>query len=429
MLDIKYIIENTESIRDIIRRRNVSANLDGLLALYHQRKALLLDVESKRAEANGLAKKIPQLTDADEKKSCILKGRELNHLITSHEESLRQLDIEYQEALMSIPNLLAEDTPDGVDDLENVVLRTYGQPRQFSFKPKDHVEIGKILDCIDFDSGAKVAGAKFYFLKNDAVMLELALKLFAMQTAAEFGYTRLITPDLAKKSVLMGTGFSPRGEESNIYNLEDLDLSLIATAEITVAGIHADEILNASQLPLKYVAESHCFRREAGSAGRESKGLYRVHQFSKIELFQITKPEDSEAAHNDILQLEETIYQRLGIPYRVMRICAGDLGGAAYKKYDIEAWMPGRDSEEKYGEVTSASNCTDYQSRRLNMRYKTEDNKKIFPHTLNGTAIALSRTLIAILENYQLEDGRVEVPEVLRPIMGKAILERPSGRS
>ncbi len=425
MLDIKYILENTEAVREIIKRRNVTADLDGLLDLYHQRKTSLLEVESKRAEANLLAKKIPQLTDASEKQHCITQGRELNQTITRLEESLRQLDTAYQEALMSIPNLLAEDTPDGTDDLENVVLRTHGEPRQFEFKPRDHVEIGKILDCIDFDSGAKVTGAKFYFLKNDAVLLELALKLFAMQTAAEFGYTQLITPDLAKKSVMTGTGFSPRGEESNIYNLEGLDLSLIATAEITVAGIHADELLDEAQLPLKYVAESHCFRREAGSAGRESKGLYRVHQFSKIELFQIAKPEDSEAALNDILKLEETIYQRLGIPYRVMRICSGDLGGAAYKKYDIEAWMPGRDSDEKYGEVTSSSNCTDYQSRRLNIRYRTNDNKKVFPHTLNGTAIALSRTLIAILENYQLEDGRVEVPEVLRPILGKAILEKP----
>lgn len=425
MLDIKYILENTDAVRDTIKRRNVSANLDSLLAIYAERKAALLDVETKRAEANQLAKKIPQLNNPTEKKACIDQGRVLNQTISAQEEALRTLDASYQEALLSIPNRLADDTPDGADDLENVVLRTHGVPRNFPFKPRDHLEIGKILDCIDFDSGAKVTGAKFYFLKNDAVLLELALKIFAMQTAAEFGYTRLITPDLAKKSVMLGTGFSPRGEESNIYNIEGLDLSLIATAEITVAGIHADELLAETQLPLKYVAESHCFRREAGSAGRESKGLYRVHQFSKIELFQITKPEDSEAGLNDILKLEETIYQRLGIPYRVMRICAGDLGAAAYKKYDLEAWMPGRDSEEKYGEVTSSSNCTDYQSRRLNMRYRTADNKKVFPHTLNGTAIALSRTLIAILENYQLEDGSVEVPEVLRPIMGKSILTKP----
>lgn len=424
MLDIKYIIENTEIIRDNIKKRNMTADLDNLLVIYAKRKNHLLELENKRAEANQIAKAIPTLPQSD-KQAMIDKGRALNHEISQLEETLRSIDESYQDALLTIPNQLAEDTPLGVDDTENMVIRTHLVPRQFDFKPRDHVELGKLLDLIDFDSGAKVTGAKFYFLKNDAVMLELALKLFAMKTAAEFGYTRLITPDLAKKSVLMGTGFSPRGEESNIYNLEDLDLSLIATAEITVAGIHADEILEEDKLPFKYVAESHCFRREAGSAGRESKGLYRVHQFSKIELFQIAKPEDSEAALNDILNLEETIYQRLGIPYRVVRICAGDLGAAAYKKYDIEAWMPGRDSDEKYGEVTSASNCTDFQSRRLNIRYRTTDNKKIYPYTLNGTAIALSRTLIAILENYQQEDGSITIPEVLRPYMGKDVIQKP----
>lgn len=418
MLDIKYILENTEEIRENIKKRHVKADLDLLLKIYSERKALLLTLESKRAEANQIAKAIP-LKEASEKKAWIEKGRALNHEITLLEEEMRLLDVSYHEAALTIPNLLANDTPLGETDAENLILRKHLTPREFDFKPKDHVELGKSLQLIDFDSGAKVTGAKFYFLKNDAVFLELALKLFAMKVASDFGYTTLTTPDLAKKSVLLGTGFSPRGEESNIYNIEDVDLSLIATAEITVGGIHADEILSENQLPLKYVAESHCFRREAGSAGRESKGLYRVHQFAKIELFQITKPEDSEAALDEILHIEETIYQQLGIPYRVVRICAGDLGAAAYKKYDIEAWMPGRDSEEKYGEVTSASNCTDFQSRRLNIRYKDANNKKIYPYTLNGTAIALSRTLIAILENYQQADGSVIIPEVLRPYMGK----------
>ena len=262
------------------------------------------------------------------------------------------------------------------------------------------------------------------------MFLEMALKLFAMNLAQRAGYTPLITPDLAKKSILTGIGFSPRGAESNIYNIEDLDLSLIATAEITMGGMHADELLNQSQLPLKYAAESHCFRREAGSGGKENKGLYRVHQFSKIELFQITTPETAEAALEEIVQLEESIYQQLQLPYRVMRICAGDLGATAYKKYDLEAWMPGRDSTEKYGEITSASNCTDYQSRRLNIRYQTPEKKKIYPYTLNGTAIALSRTLMAILENYQQADGSVLIPEVLRPYVGFDIIQRPnSGKS
>ncbi|WP_028387519.1 serine--tRNA ligase [Legionella fairfieldensis] len=423
MLDIKLITENTESIRDSIRKRGVNADLDTLLNLYTTRKSLMLNVENQRAESNQIAKIIPQ-SHGEEKQELINKGRTLNHKIAMLEEELRKIDELYNEAMLNIPNLLADDTPPGESDAENVVLRTHLVPREFDFVPKDHIEIGKALDLIDFDSGTKVTGAKFYFLKNEAVLLELALKLFAMKIAAEFGYTTLITPDLAKKSILTGTGFSPRGEESNIYNLEDLDLSLIATAEITVGGMHADEIVDENKLPLKYVAESHCFRREAGAGGRESKGLYRVHQFSKIELFQITRPEDGEAALEEILKIEETIYQKLQLPYRVVRICAGDLGAAAFKKYDIEAWMPGRDSDEKYGEVTSASNCTDFQSRRLNIRYRDKENKRVYPYTLNGTAIALSRTLMAILENYQQKDGSVVIPEVLRTYIGKDIIGR-----
>lgn len=418
MLDIKYVLDHIEEIREIIKKRQVQADLDGLLACYAERKTTLLTLETKRAEANVIAKNIPKSTP-DQKQSMIDQGKTLNQEIGKLEDALRQLDDTYQTALYTIPNILAHDTPLGADDTENVVLRHHLEPRVFDFQPKDHLELGKALDILDFDSGAKVCGSKFYFLKNDAVILELALQLFALQVAREFGYTQLITPDMAKKSVLIGTGYSPRGEESNIYNIEDLDLSLIATAEITVGGIHSGEILTEEQLPLKYVALSHCFRREAGSAGRESKGLYRVHQFSKIELFQITTPETGGEALEEILSLEEAIYQKLGIPYRVVRICAGDLGAPAYKKYDIEAWMPGRDSAEKYGEVTSASNCTDFQSRRLNMRYRTSDNTKRYPYTLNGTAIALSRTMIAILENYQEADGSITIPEVLRPYVGK----------
>ncbi|MBA2650188.1 MAG: serine--tRNA ligase [Legionella sp.] len=423
MLDIKFILDNLETIKDSIEKRGVKANLEILVEIYAQRKALLLNLETLRAQSNQIAKRIPTLKDA-EKQSLVNEGRNLNQEITTMEEGLRVVDSLYQEAMLTIPNILADDTPPGETDAENLVLRTHLSPPEFDFVPKDHVELGKQLDLIDFDSAAKVAASKFYFLKNEAVVLELALSLFAMKTAAEFGYTMVITPDVAKKEVLLGTGFSPRGEESNIYNLEDLDLSLIATAEITIGGMHADEIIEEDDLPLKYVAHSHCFRREAGSGGRENKGLYRVHQFSKIELFQFTKPEAGEAALEEILKIEETIYQRLKLPYRVVRICAGDLGAAAFKKYDIEVWMPGRESEEKYGEVTSASNCTDFQSRRLNIRYRNKENKKIYPYTLNGTAIALSRTLMAILENYQQKDGSILIPEVLRQYIGKDIIKR-----
>jgi seryl-tRNA synthetase len=420
MLDIKYIIENQKLLEEIIAKRGVKAQLPELISLYQERKELKTHLEEKRALANQIAKKIPT-SDASSKPELIAHGKELNQYISSHEPKLRDLEEAFQQAWLSIPNLLAEDTPIGKTDADNITLRYVGDVPKPSFKSKDHLELAALHDWIDFDSGAKVTGSKFYFLKNDAVMLEFALTLFAMQVAREFGYTPLTTPDLAKRSVLIGTGFNPRGDEANIYNLEDMDLSLIATAEITVGGMHANTILEDWQLPLKYVAHSHCFRREAGAAGRESKGLYRVHQFSKIELFQITPAEKSEEALEDILKLEETIYQRLGLPYRILRICAGDLGAAAYKKYDIEVWMPGRESEDKYGEVTSSSNCTDFQARRLNLRYKNANNEKFFPHTLNGTAIAISRTLMAIMENFQDETGAIHVPKVLVPFIGKDV--------
>ena len=423
MLDIKQIIANPHDVRDSILRRGVKADVDELITLHSRRKDMMLTVELKRAEANKIAKQIPQVAP-DQKKSLVEQGRALNQHIAELDDALRALDEPYQHALLSIPNLLADDTPQGSSDADNQVLRYHGSQPSFDFTPLDHVELGKRLQLIDFESGSRVAAPKFYFLKNEAVMLELALKWFAMRTAAAQGYVPLITPDLAKKSILSGAGFAPRGEESNIYHLEELDLSLIATAEIPVGGMHAGELLNEAQLPLKYVAESHCFRREAGAGGRESKGLYRVHQFSKIELFQITTPASAAVALEEILALEESIYQQLELPYRVVRICAGDLGAVAYKKYDIEAWMPGRDSEEKYGEITSASNCTDYQARRLNIRYRDAQANKHYPYTLNGTAIALSRTLMAILENYQQKDGSVLVPDVLRELVGTDRIQR-----
>lgn len=422
MLDIKFIIENQKLIEDIIEKRGVKADVANLIEIYNERKALKIHLEEKRAQANQVAKKIPSVSK-EEKPALIAQGKELNQYISAQDPKLRELDDAFLQAWYTIPNLISADTPMGASDAENLTLRYEGKPKEFDFKSKDHLELAQLHDWIDFDSGAKVTGSKFYFLKNDAVLLENALTLFAMKLAREMGYTPLSTPDLAKRSVLLGTGFNPRGDEANIYNLEDIDLSLIATAEITVGGMHADTILDDFQLPLKYIAHSHCFRREAGAGGKESKGLYRVHQFSKIELFQITAPEESEKALEEILKLEEAIYQKLGLPYRVLSICAGDLGAAAFKKYDLEAWMPGRESEDKYGEVTSCSNCTDFQSRRLNIRYRNANNDKFFPHTLNGTAIAISRTLLAIMENYQDKDGNIRVPEVLIPYIGQEIFK------
>lgn len=423
MIDIATIISRLTEMQESIKLRGVNANLESLIELNDQKKALQKELESKRHEANKIAKNMVNVA-SDAREALIQQGKSLNKEIASLQEKMEKAEEELKTEMLKIPNFLAPDTPVGQDDTENVVVRQGPAPREFDFTPKDHVEIGKDLDLIDFESGTKVSGAKFYFLKNEAVLLEQALKLFVMKLAMQQGFTPLITPDLAKKSILIGTGFSPKGEESNIYNVEDLDLSLIATAEITVSGLHSDEILDLDKLPLKYVAESHCFRREAGAAGRETKGLYRVHQFTKVELFQIVAPDQSEAAHEEIVALEEKIYQMLELPYRVVRICAGDLGAPAYKKYDIEVWMPGRESAEKYGEVTSASNCTDFQSRRLQIRCRDKNNNKVFPHMLNGTAIALSRTLIAILENYQQKDGSVMIPKVLQDYIGMERITR-----
>jgi len=264
-----------------------------------------------------------------------------------------------------------------------------------------------------------VTGSNFYFLKNEAVLLELALMRFALETLRNEGFTLYATPDMARMKVFEGTGFNPRGEETQVYRLEGEDLGLIATAEITLGGLLMDEILDGARLPLKLGGVSHCFRREAGAYGRAGRGLYRVHQFTKVEMFAFTRPEDSDAMHLEMLRIEEDIYQRLGIPYRVVDICTGDLGGPAYRKFDLEAWMPGRGEGGAWGEITSTSNCTDYQARRLAIRFRrAAGHKPELVHTLNGTAIALSRTLLAILENGQQADGSVAVPTVLHPLAG-----------
>ena len=300
-----------------------------------------------------------------------------------------------------------------------------GTPRKFDFKPKDHVELGKELDLIDFETAGKVSGSGFYFLKNDAVLLDLALQQLALKNLIEAGFTPIVTPDLARNNILEGIGFTPRGEETQVYSIEDSDLSLIGTAEITLGGMHADDVLAESDLPLKYVGLSHCFRTEAGAAGRASRGLYRVHQFTKVEMFAFSTPESSGEIHAQMLAIEERFFESLGIPFRVLDIASGDLGGPAFRKFDVEAWMPGRGEHGEYGEVTSTSDCTDYQARRLNIRYRPSGQKGTrFVHTLNGTAVAVSRALIVILENYQRADGSIDVPEVLRPYVGKDVIGR-----
>lgn len=426
MLDLKYVVAQPEAVKQNCRDRNVSpdvlAEVDRVVAIESAWKGMLQEVEEIRRKQNEVAQATGKEKDPAKRLELVASGKELKASLGQFDGRLKELEANLKTALGRLPNLTHPDAPIAPTEDGSIELRKVGTPRVFDFKPKDHVELGKVRDLIDFEAGAKVSGNGFYFLKNDAVLLDLALQQYAVRTLVAHGFTPIITPDLARVSILEGIGFNPRGSETQVYSVENTDLCLIGTAEITLGGLHADEVLDEAILPLKYVGVSHCFRTEAGAAGRASRGLYRVHQFTKIEMFAFSEGtlEASGAIHQELLAIEEEIFQGLGIPYRVLDICSGDLGGPAYRKFDLEAWMPGRGEAGEYGEVTSTSDCTDYQSRRLNIRYKPTGQKGTkFVHTLNGTAIALSRAIIAILENYQEADGSIAVPEVLRPYLGK----------
>jgi seryl-tRNA synthetase len=427
MLDLKYVIANIDAVRQNCRNRKVPPDvlddIDRVVALEAERRTLLAAVEEVRRRQNEVAQATGKEKDPERRSAHIEEGKRLKADVGEQEERLRVMDDEIKQRLRRVPNLTHPDAPIGATEDDSREIRKIGTPRTFDFPVKDHVDLGKVLDLIDFETGGKVAGTGFYFLKNDAVLLDLALQQFAMRKLTDAGFTPIITPDLARNHILEGIGFTPRGVETQVYSIEDTDLSLVGTAEITLGGMHADELLEENQLPIKYVGLSHCFRTEAGAAGRASRGLYRVHQFTKVEMFAFTTADTSGTVHAEMLAIEEQIFQALEIPYRVLDICTGDLGGPAYRKFDLEAWMPGRGDHGEYGEVTSTSDCTDYQSRRLNIRYRPTAQKGTrFVHTLNGTAIALSRALIVVLENYQRADGRIDVPRVLRPYVGKDVI-------
>ena len=411
MLDLKLIRSQSEEIAENCRKRNANVDIEKLLEFDEQVRQITTEVDSVRQRRNEISKEMKGKISSDERQPLIEESKNLRNEESEKESFLHELVEQRLNLLKQVPNLTHPDSPEGLTDEDNMPIREVGTIRKFDFEPKDHLELMEALDMIDFDGGTKVSGQKFYYLKNQAVFLELALAQYALGLLQKEGFTVHMTPDLARSQILDGIGFSPRGEETQIYSLEDSDLCLIATAEITLGGLLADQVLKADQLPILYAGFSHCYRTEAGAAGRESRGLYRVHQFSKIEMFAFTHPEKSEEMHEKMREIEEQIYQDLEIPYQLVNICTGDLGGPAYRKYDLEAWMPGRG---KWGEVTSTSNCTDYQSRRMNIRYKDADTEKNqFVHMLNGTAIAVSRTLIALIENGQQKDGSIKLPRCL----------------
>lgn len=407
MLTIKDIEKDIKGAKELLEKRNVKIDIEQLLSLDAKRSSLQQKVQSFREERNRISKE-----NTEESRN---RGREIKDELKALEPELESVLSEYKNLFSRLPNTLHKDTPIGKDESQNVVVREHGQKPQFSFKPLDHVELGKKLNILDFDKGVKVSGSNFYFLKNQGVELEMALMRFALDFLKQEGFTLYQTPDLAKQTILDGLGFNPRGAETQIYNIENSDLSLIGTAEATLGGYYSQEILPQDSFPLKMGGFSHCFRTEAGGYGRESRGLYRVHQFSKVEMFVYTLPEKSEEMHEKLLTIEEEIYKELGFPYRVVDICSGDLGAPAYRKFDLEVWMPGLN---KWGEVTSASNCTDYQSQRLSIKYRRKDGSTDFVHTLNGTAVASSRTVIALLELGQKEDGTVHIPKALHKYTG-----------
>ena len=417
MLDYRFIKENLEAVKETIKNRNMTSDADKVVELFDRRTALVTKQQELQQKRNENARAMKQKLDDEKRASLVEAGKKIKEEISALDGELSCIEESLEEAARQIPNMIHPNVPLGKLDTENLEVKKVGVPRKFDFEPMDHVRLGEELELFDFDRGTKVSGPKFYYLKNEAVFLEQALIQYALNTLRRHGFEIFITPDVAREEVLKGIGFNPRGNESNVYSIEDEGTCLVATAEITLGGYHSGEILDKENLPLLYGGLSHCFRREAGAAGQFSKGLYRVHQFDKVEMFVYSMPEKSDELHEKLREIEEEIFSGLGIPFRVVDTCSGDLGAPAYRKWDLEAWMPGRNGGE-YGEVTSTSNCTDYQARRLNIKYRDDDGKNKYVHTLNGTAIAVGRAMLAILENFQNADGSVSIPDVLVPFCG-----------
>lgn len=419
MLDRKFILQNLAAVQQNCVERGVTCDLQSLVALDQRRKDSDTAAQEFNRQANEIAKSIGGLKDPQQRAEAVETGRQLRLQKDAAQKLVDQLEAEIVVIQRTIPNMAHPAAPRGANDQANLeVGRGKYQPRVFDFKVKDHLLLGTEKGWIDFEGGARTTGQGFYFLAGELVLLDLAIQQLAVEHLMQRGFTPTITPDLAKVEILEGIGFMPRGPETQVYSVENTDLCLVGTAEITLGGWYAGQTLEAESLPLRLCGISHCYRTEAGAAGRASRGLYRVHQFTKVEMFVFCLPEQSDAMHEELKQIECDLFDLLEVPYRVVDTATGDLGGPAYRKYDLEAWMPGRGEMGEWGEVTSTSNCTDYQSRRLNVRYKEKDKKGTqFVHTLNGTAFALSRALIAVLENHQQADGSVRIPTALQPYL------------
>jgi seryl-tRNA synthetase len=411
MLDLKLIRSDPERVKAALARRGAAAQVDELLTLDARRRELLPRIEGAQAERKTISKTIGEAKqrgeDAAEQMAAVA---ELKQAIESGKAELEQVDADLQRVATALPNLPDPDAPEGMTEEDAVVLREEGERPSFDFEPRDHLEIGSELDLIDMEAGARVSGSRFAYLKGDLVLLELALVRFALDLVREEGHEPVIPPVLVREEALVGTGFLP-GDRDQIYEVPKDELFLVGTSEVPLAALHADEILTAEQLPIRYAGFSPCFRREAGAGGRDTRGIFRVHQFDKVEMFSFVEPSKSAEEHERLLAIEERILAELEIPYRVVNVAAGDLGAPAAKKYDCEAWIP---SQGRYRELTSCSNTTDYQARRLGCRYRpNEDEAPEAVHTLNGTAVAVGRTMIALIENRQEREGGFTLPTIL----------------
>ena len=413
MLDIKFIRENPEKVQDSADKKGYRVSIKDLLMADERRRELQQQVDSLRERRNAVAS---QMKGGRPSPDLIAEGKSIKEDLMDLEVKFNEVDADYQAQLNGIPNVIFDDVPEGGEE-DSVEIKAWGEKKSGA---TDHLDYATSRDWVDFERGAKVAGAKFYYLKGDLALLENAIIQFALNKLVAKGLTFITVPNMVNQRTMTGTGFAPRtSDQSDEYSIEGEDLSLIATAEIPLTGYHADEIIDEDKLPLMYAGLSPCYRKEAGASGKHTRGLFRVHQFNKLEMYAFALPEKSQEIHQQILDIEEEIWQDLGIAYRIINIAAGDLGAPAAKKYDIEYWSP---VDENYRELTSCSNCTDFQARNLNIRVRRKDGTTDVLHTLNGTAVSLARSLVVILENYQNSDGTLAVPEVLRPYMGGRIV-------
>lgn len=417
MIDKKLLRESPDVVVSDLKKRDMDTKIvDAAVAADKGWRAALQETEKLKAERNKVTAQIADLKKSGGDASKQIKSmQDIGSKIKKSEEKADKLRLDLEKILLDIPNILDESVPKGLSDDDNIVIKQVGKPRDYNFVPADHIELGEKCDLFDLERAAKVSGARFYYLKNEAVLLEFAVIQYVLDILRKRGFTLHVTPALIREEVMEGAGFLPAGKD-DIYKIEGESLYLVGTSEQALAGIHMDEIIDKKDLPLRYSGFSPCFRTEAGSHGRDTKGIFRVHQFDKIEMFVFSKPEDSYKEHELLLETAEEVFKGLDIPYRVVNVCTSEMGVVAAKKYDIEAWFPG---QGKYREVVSCSNCTDYQARRLKIRTrKNPGDPTEHVHTLNSTACAISRAIVAILENYQNKDGSISIPKALKPYIG-----------